>query len=90
MTEIEYLERKTTLDRQMAELDAERLRDREFMDGDRVTIDIKWKSIECVICDCFIDKGNGTIQYRYHPLKKDGTPSKRTGWTFTGYKITKL
>lgn len=30
-----------------------------------------------VICGCFIAPFDGSIQYRYHPLRKNGIPVKQ-------------
>lgn len=89
MTNKEYKERRQTLDLAIAALDEEHLEDREFADGALVEIDYDGHKRIGVICGCFIDPFDGSIQYRYHPLRKSGIPAKNTCNTYYGSKITR-
>ena len=89
MTNKEYKERRQTVDLAIAALDEEHLEDREFADGALVEIDYDWHKRIGVICGCFIDPFDGSIQYRYHPLRKSGIPAKNTCNTYYGSKITR-
>ena len=90
MTDTEYLARRKELENRITLLDAEHLKDREFLDGVHIHIDMGWKSKTGVICGHYIEKAYGSIQYYYHPLKKDGTPGKAVRSTFVGCKLSKL
>lgn len=90
MTDTEYLARRKELENLIALLDAEHLTDCEFKNGVHIHIDTGWKSKSGVVCGHYIEKAYGSIQYYYHPLKKDGTPAKTVRSTFVGCKLSKL
>lgn len=90
MTNKEYKECRQALDRLLAVLDKEHLEDREFVNEELVEIDYTWHKRLGVICGCFIDTFDGSIQYKYHPLRKSGLPSKNTCHTYRGCKISRV
>ena len=89
MTNEEYKERRQALGLAIAALDKKHLEDREFTNGELVEIDYDWHKRIGVICGCFIDPFDGSIQYRYHPLRKNGIPAKNICQTYHGCKITR-
>lgn len=90
MTNKEYIAQRRELDRQLAALDQLHMKDRQFQDGEEVEIDSGYFKRHGVICGCFIDTFDGSIQYKYHPLRKSGLPSKNTCHTYRGCKISRV
>ena len=89
MTNEEYKERRQALGLAIAALDKKHLEDREVTTGERVEIDDDWHKRISVICGCFIDNNDDSIQYRYHPLRKNGIPAKNICHTCHGCKMAR-
>lgn len=93
MTNEEYLARRRELEQQLKALDQLHMTSREFQDGDIIEIDtdfIKSSKRRAVICDCYIDHNDGSVQYMYRMILKGGGISKRLKYTYSFYKLTRI
>lgn len=93
MTNEEYLARRKELEQQLKNLDQLHMASREFQDGDIIEIDtgfIKSTKRRGVICDCYIDREDGSVQYMYRMILKGGGVSKRLKYTYSFYKLARI
>lgn len=94
MTNEEYLARRRELEQQLKALDQLHMESRQFQDGDIIeiidTVFIKNPKRRGVICGCYIDSQDGSVQYMYRMILKGGGVSKRLKYTYSYYKLVKI
>lgn len=93
MTNNEYKAKRRELEEQLAALDQLHMADRQFQDGEVVEIDtgfIKSTKRRGVICGCYIDKEDGSVQYTYRMILKGGGVSKKLKYTYSFFKLARI
>lgn len=93
MTNEEYLARRRELEQQLKDLDQLHMESRQFQDGDIIEIDtgfIKSTKRRGVICGCYIDSQDGSVQYMYRMVLKGGGISKRLKYTYSFFKLARI